>query len=133
MVEQGAALSRVDSRFNLLPPFAAQVEGMELMVDAFNGGELTALQDAEGVLGRLMGYEVGFGLYATSSCSKYNSGYMLGRMSMVLLAACDIAAAATAVRATTAGQHGTCYMVGRGLGCAPLIPVGSVAAMLNVH
>jgi hypothetical protein len=31
---------------------------MELMVDAFNGGELTALQDAEEVLGRLMGYQV---------------------------------------------------------------------------
>jgi hypothetical protein len=35
-----------------------QVEGMELMVDAFNGGELTALQDAEEVLGRLIGYQV---------------------------------------------------------------------------
>lgn len=35
-----------------------QVEGMEWLVDAFNGGELTALQDAEELLGRLMGYEV---------------------------------------------------------------------------
>ncbi|KAF6256703.1 Transglutaminase-like superfamily-domain-containing protein [Scenedesmus sp. NREL 46B-D3] len=35
-----------------------QVEGMELMVDAFNGGQLTALQDAEEVLGGLMGYQV---------------------------------------------------------------------------
>jgi hypothetical protein len=31
---------------------------MELMIDAFNGGELTALQDAEEVLGKLMGYQV---------------------------------------------------------------------------
>jgi hypothetical protein len=40
-----------------------QVEGMELMIDAFNGGELTALQDAEEVLGRLMGYQVSIVLF----------------------------------------------------------------------
>jgi hypothetical protein len=31
---------------------------MEWLVDAFNGGELTALQDAEEVLGKLTGYQV---------------------------------------------------------------------------
>eukprot|EP00775_Hariotina_reticulata_P007886 gene7886-8082_t len=34
------------------------VEDIEWLVDAFNGGELTALQDAEEVLGRLTGYQV---------------------------------------------------------------------------
>jgi hypothetical protein len=31
---------------------------MELLVDAYNGGELTALQDAEEVLSKLTGYQV---------------------------------------------------------------------------
>ena len=31
---------------------------MEWLVDPFNGGELTALEDAEEVLGRLMGAQV---------------------------------------------------------------------------
>lgn len=35
-----------------------QVEGMELLVDAYHGGELTALEDAEEVLGKLIGYQV---------------------------------------------------------------------------
>lgn len=35
-----------------------QVEGMEWLVDAFNQGELTALEDAEEVLSRLMGARV---------------------------------------------------------------------------
>lgn len=35
-----------------------QVEGMEWLVDPFNQGELTALEDAEEVLGRLIGYQV---------------------------------------------------------------------------
>lgn len=42
----------------MAPLCAVQVEGMEFMVDAFNGGELTALQDAEEVLGRLIGHQV---------------------------------------------------------------------------
>lgn len=36
-----------------------QVEDMEWLVDAFHGGELTALEDAEAVLGKLTGYQVG--------------------------------------------------------------------------
>jgi hypothetical protein len=35
-----------------------QVDGIEWLVDAFNGGELTALKDAEEVLGKLMGAQV---------------------------------------------------------------------------
>lgn len=40
-------------------PLLLQVEGMEWLVDPFNQGELTALEDAEEVLGRLIGYQVG--------------------------------------------------------------------------
>jgi hypothetical protein len=32
---------------------------MEWLVDPFNQGELTALEDAEEVLGKLIGYQVG--------------------------------------------------------------------------
>jgi len=38
---------------------------MEWLVDAFNGGELTALQDAEEVLGGLMEQQVGAHTHTT--------------------------------------------------------------------
>lgn len=44
-----------------------QVDGIEWLVDAFNGGELTALEDAEEVLGKLMGAQVNTALNSTTS------------------------------------------------------------------
>lgn len=45
-------------------------EGMEWLVDAFNGGELTALEDAEALLGKLTGYQVGaHACAAAAACS----------------------------------------------------------------
>lgn len=55
---------------------------MEWLVDAFNGGELTALEDAEEVLGKLMGAQVrlvgclggvGGGIY----CTVYSFGHVM--------------------------------------------------------
>lgn len=53
--------SRVGLRMsgvNLPAHFMLRPEGMEWLVDAFNGGELTALEDAEALLGKLTGYQV---------------------------------------------------------------------------